>query len=85
MGRRVRVAVVVLVVLGLGAALMVKRAQTRRVQELAARLTGCPAPQIDVTRKDDEAEAWFVRGCGVSGVLRCEDTTAGCIVVPDGP
>jgi hypothetical protein len=81
--------VIVLVVVGIGAALLVKRAQTRRVQDLAARLTGCPAPQIDVVRKDDEAQAWFVDGCGIRGVLRCEDATAeplaGCIVVPDGP
>jgi len=85
LARRVRIAVVVVVVLAVGAALLVKRAQTRRVLDLASRLTGCPAPQIDVTRKDDEAEAWRIDGCGITGVLRCDATTAGCIVVPDGP
>jgi hypothetical protein len=83
--RRIRIGVIVVVVLALGAALLVRRAQTRRVQELAARLTGCPAPQIDATRKGDEAEAWYVEACGIEGVLRCDDATAGCIVIPDGP
>jgi hypothetical protein len=85
LGRRIRIAIIVVVVLAVGAALLTMRARTRQVQELAARLTGCPAPQIDVTRKDDEAQAWRIEGCGITGVLRCEEATAGCIVVPDGP
>lgn len=75
---------IIIVVLVVGAALLVKRAQTRRVQDLAARLTECPARQIDVTREDSEVDTWRIDGCGITGVLRCDDTTAGCMVVPDG-
>ena len=77
------VAVVALLVLGAG--VVVVRGLALEARELASRLTGCPAADLEAEMLHwGLRESWRVEGCGIRGVLMCEPTDAGCIIVPDG-
>lgn len=78
--------IAVVVALALGAGFVMFRAMHREARALASRLTGCPADEIEVEMLQlGDTDTWHVHGCGITGVLTCEPTDAGCIIVPDAP
>ncbi len=82
---RLSIAASVVVVLALGTVVAARRVATHDARQLTARLTGCPADEIDLEMEHfGDTESWRIEGCGIRGTLRCEPTDPGCIVIPDG-
>lgn len=84
MSPRLRWIVALVAVFVLCAGVVVARALALEARELASRLTGCPAADLEAEMVHwGVTESWRIEGCGIRGMLMCEPTDAGCIIVPD--
>jgi hypothetical protein len=75
---------VTMLVLGVGALLVVRRALESDARRTAERLLGCPTDDVAWVTFG-VTDRWRVEGCGVRGLLVCEPTDPGCFVVPEDP